>query len=198
MQKRSRSRAASQRDVKESRISFLAGLVVLLALVVCMSALWVTSDPLYRLEARGRTSSAYTGIAALAEGNDLYWQTRRLQDILTGLGATVTYTKAPPDQYGVTMYEGRTIMISEDLPWNARFEVLAHEAGHLLSPPALKGGPGAEIFAEGVAAVLCTRVGDEGFIYRSAKWVAGGKGNLDVLHIYRAEIYRVADFIDPR
>jgi hypothetical protein len=62
----------------------------------------------------------------------------------------VTVGEIPPTFGGIGLAsaENRTILLKPGLSVNARFEVLAHEAGHLLQPPTLGDQAVAQLFAE--------------------------------------------------
>lgn len=88
-------------------------------------------------------------------GNQDYWRCKDLQARLEALGWSVSFS-IPEDfgAYGMTFPENRRIIISQDLHWNARFSILAHEAGHALDHISNHSTAEGEAFAEGVAYLI--------------------------------------------
>jgi hypothetical protein len=72
-----------------------------------------------------------------------------LQTRLTTWGITLGDLPPTSPNVGVADAHGKTILIRAGLSVNARFEVLAHEAGHLLQPPSMESGSmHGQVFAE--------------------------------------------------
>jgi hypothetical protein len=63
-------------------------------------------------------------------------------------GITIADLPEQDGAFGRASLEQRTIWIKRSLSVNAQFEVLAHEAGHLLQPPALADDALSQLFAE--------------------------------------------------
>lgn len=118
------------------------------------------------------------GHTRVSDGDDQYWDALDLEAKLIHLGWAVSYEKdlkvyprgpfgPAVEVYGVTDEEERTIKVDEKLHWNARYAVLAHEAGHTFEPSWADRAQG-EAFAEGVA-MLVARDG----IREHARYIAG-------------------------
>jgi hypothetical protein len=119
--------------------------------------------------------------------NGRYWDAQDLTHRLHRLGWTVEYKSPDTLQgaYGITYLETREIFVDESLSWDARYWVLAHEAGHTLQPGWANHGHG-EAWAETVSALITK----EGFA-QHAKYIARVKGEylLMVLTEYK-QLYR--------
>jgi hypothetical protein len=90
------------------------------------------------------------GLTHVVQGTNRYWDVRDLEGRLNGLGWSVGFTRVEEDIYGKTVPMFHVIVIDEQLSWNARLGILAHEAGHTHQPAWLNDEQG-EVFAEAVA-----------------------------------------------
>lgn len=132
------------------------------------------------------------GLMHLTTDDDLYWDAMYLEAKMAEVGYTVEYVDGLMDAgaYGRTTWDKHTIVIDDSLHWNNRYAVLAHEAGHVLSPLYLRSGQEREVFAEAVATLVC-RCG-----YReNARYLASARGSLSTLFWYYPDIYRTAAFL---
>lgn len=155
-----------------------------------------TVDPLITLE-RAVQAVVYveTGYRS-APGVHLYWQAQRLEHVLSFVnGATITYGPLA-DSYGVTNTQTRQIHIDDTLSWNGRFEVLTHEAGHLLQPGRLNSVE-AEVFAEGVS-YLVLRHYKHDRLELHAHYLSSRKAGLHVLREFATDIRYAAQILTVR
>lgn len=147
------------------------------------------------LEARARAISWRAADWAENEDGDTQKKAlRRLEfDTRYVLGYTLEYVQdlsRETGDYGQSFNDphfGRKILIDKDLKTDARAHVLAHELGHTLQPPILRGTAGAEVFAEAVGYLVCARLGFEAF-EESANYLAFHKSDLDVIDTYRKDL----------
>lgn len=134
------------------------------------------------------------GLTRTQSGTDDYWAALDLQARLERLGWAVQYKPGLADDcgcYGLTSFHSRDIYIEDALSWNARFAVLAHEAGHTLEPPRLTENQG-EVFAEAVA-TLIARDG----LRDHARYLASMRGDLFTMVAYEREIYATVATLQP-
>jgi len=132
------------------------------------------------------------GLTRVSNDDSFYWETMSLESKMIEVGYTVEYVDGlmAAGAYGRTIYQPHKIIIERALHWNERYLVLAHEAGHALSPAYLRQEPESEVFAEAVANLVC-RCG-----YReNARYLASARGSLSTLFWYYPDIYRVAAFL---
>jgi hypothetical protein len=159
----------------------------------CAFLLSCSNNPLDKLE---RQASELT-----------YWQqsydaptgSSREQDLLklarlveTALGVQVQQAGAPPGTAGVSSRQHRIIALDGTLSPNAKLQVLAHEAGHILQPEGLTKAE-SEVFADAVALLV---TGDDVHVF--SHYLAGSKSGLGVLRIYRREIQWAARVLSGR
>lgn len=89
---------------------------------------------------------------------DGYWQAMELEARLIALGWVISYQSnvnyEGQEAYGITNNTVHQITIDENLRWNDRLAVLAHEAGHT-QQPGWAGTAEGEAFAEMVATLVC-------------------------------------------
>lgn len=96
------------------------------------------------------------GNTRISDGNDKYWEALDLEAMLAERGYRVDYVDGlnkAKGIYGATSPQAKSIIIDGDLHWNARFAILAHEAGHVMQPGRLTRNQG-EAFAESVAMLV--------------------------------------------
>lgn len=160
---------------------------VLVAAITASTGVRRSADPLHSLEATARQTEYVASFHFQPDTDTLELQ--RLQYVVTkALGATVTYKSVDdmPGAYGMTYREVRAIHISDAIPIRQKFQVLAHEAGHLLQPESLASQPEGEVFAEGVAHTVCLRRQMD--CRDAGVYLANYKSALHVLRDFRAEI----------
>lgn len=116
----------------------LVGVVALLAVSGCGPRALRLAQDLSHFEATYIPSTGDTMAGPLAE------LTARLER----WGVTLGELPAVFSEVGLTYRADRRILLRVGLSVDARFEVLAHEAGHLLQPPALDDDAVAQLFAE--------------------------------------------------
>lgn len=96
-------------------------------------------------------------LVQLTQQDDQYWRALQLEARLVNMGWEIKYqrhlTYAGRALYGATDFSENLISIDEDLHWNDRFAVLAHEGAHTLQPGWLSKEQ-EELFAESVAALV--------------------------------------------
>ena len=94
------------------------------------------------------------GPTRVRDGGERYWDALSLEGKIASLNYSVRYQKGLSlmgvPLYGLTNTEEHSVVIEAGLSWNARYAVLAHEAGHTLQPGWSDRAQG-EAFAEGVA-----------------------------------------------
>jgi hypothetical protein len=177
------------------RFNSFASVIVVAFFGIVGWLLWPEVDPLVALAAKVRATNYVAASSRLDRvGDDLYWPAQELQAVLSVVnGVTVTYG----DSHG---YDGltqhRSIVISESMEWNARMEVLAHEAGHVLQPNGLTQAEG-EVFAEGVAYLVLRHYGHDR-IELHAHYLAARKSGLYVLENYATDIKHAAGVLLAR
>lgn len=175
---------------------FIAFLIIL---SVCSFGYFYTNDPLRKLERIVRATPSMGAIAETPKDDAFYREAIILQSIARlELGSRVDYDREGEGWLGRSDEEERVIYISHSLKWTARFETLAHELGHFLTPPGIESHADREFFAETVAALVLHNFGDEEGFVRSAQYISGFKGSLHILRDYRKELLRVSDFLSLR
>ena len=172
-------------------------------LAACLFSLCST-DPLDRLERDARAFSAWEASYDAPTGGDRLSEYLRLHRLVESvLGVRVQGFGAPPETSGAigrmvttdpdgTEHVVRVIALNSTLSPNARLEVLAHEAGHLLQPPGLTDDEG-QVFADAVS-YLVTRGNRRTY----ARYLSGHKSSLRVLKTYRREIQWAAKVLSGR
>ena len=159
-------------------------------------------DPLNYIEKRAMTYPSSMAHAEVAVGNDYYWQAYRLMYITShDMGQQVMWGNPElimPDTLGVTDSESRHTIVEGTLGWTARYEVLSHEAGHLLCPPGLEVHADREVCAEAVSAVMMWDDGDLAGVGRSIAYLAWFKPSLHILRDDRTEILRAARILEGK
>jgi hypothetical protein len=147
------------------------------------------ASPLALLEHDARAQSYASAIYLAPTTADHYAAARQVEwSIANTLHATIEYTDDLPDGVaGRTLVQTRAIQIEKDLSWDARLQVLAHEAGHILSPSPIEDYADRETFADAVSYLVCRHFGwaPTGTY---AQYLAGRKNGLHILHDYRTEI----------
>ena len=152
-------------------------------------------DPLRQLERATLAVPTWQAVYTPPLGAERKADLDRLQRLVErGLGAKVELIEAAQDGAvspvaGVTYLDQRLIQLDPALSPNAQLQVLAHEAGHLLSPPDLARAE-REVFADAVS-YLVTR--DAIRIY--ALYLSQHKSGLTVLRTHRREIHWAADVL---
>lgn len=124
------------------------------------------------------------GYSEMSDGDDMYWPALNLEAKLIHMGWQVQYEPGLEIRgeaaYGMTIPEERLILIGARLHWNARYAVLAHEAGHVLSSGWTTRNQD-EAFAEAVATLVAkdglrqharymARFRADALIYLIAEW----------------------------
>ena len=129
-----------------------------------------------------------------SDGDDKYWKALDLELKLISLGWEVSYQPRlslnGQEVYGLTDPGPRIVLIDARLHWNARLAVLAHEAGHIMSPMGLTREQG-EVFAESVGAL----VSHDG-LREHARYLADVKAEVLVMAIFWRDIYRAAAVLE--
>ena len=119
----------------------------------------------------------FPGATRVVTTNDHYWDVGDLGVRLNRLGFTVVYgTPLYLDGqrvYGVTSFEEHAIAIDSSLSWDARYDVLTHEAGHTHQPFWVNAEEG-DCYAEGVAAVLTGTLREHARYLHGTKWTCLG------------------------
>ena len=171
-------------------------LLLFLFLTIALHAPW-------RLLALGaETLVVSPGLTRVSHGDDKYWDALALEARLVDLGYQVSYHKdlravvgfmQTIPVYGLTDGEEHTIQVDEDLHWNARFAVLAHEGGHVFQRSWLNREQ-EETFAEAVAMLVSHDGIREHARYLSSHRV---EAILTMLVEWRA-IYRAAAVLEDR
>ncbi len=176
---------------------FRLSLCCLTTLTAAAIALWLTSDPLSALQRSVLSQVSYSAAVETSEDNDFYWSANRIHRILVQqLGATVSFADPAISGAAGSTSADRTVIIDSHLHWTARFETLAHEAGHLLQPDALATRMDGEVFAESVAYLVAIHDGDKEALRRSSRYLSGMKASLHIMTEYRLEILRAAAFLE--
>ena len=167
--------------------------VILVALIGAIVV--VASHPLSDAEALRRLEARAIAIPVTQAGyhapisTDRYHDAQRLSRITVRvLGATIAYTKdgMPGDLDGMAVPSARMITINPSLAWDARFQVLAHEAAHVIQPSTLATSE-AEVFADAVSYLTGRRYGYDD-LETIARYLASHKQALSVLRVYATEI----------
>ena len=122
----------------------------------------------------------------IADGVDRYHEAKNVERVIIGvLGYRMEYwpqVHLDGDAMGETWLDQRLIVVREDLSWNRRLAVLAHEGGHALEPWSLRGAD-AEVFADAVAYVVT-----QGPRSAYAAHIAMYKGSIHIIVDFDAEI----------
>lgn len=126
-----------------------------------------------------------------------YWDEMYLEARLVGMGWEVGYQKdldiLGTKVLGLTNPRTHQIWIDADLPWNARYAVLAHEGGHTLQPVWVNNDQ-AEAFAE-LVAMLVARDG----IREHARYLATHKTDTFLIALIEwPAIYHAAAALEDR
>jgi hypothetical protein len=191
---------AQTRRILDSVWGVIVGFTVAMGIVVAMGPPSTTvpnshSQDLAALEARTRQLPALSAFYQPLT-DDIYQREALLVErvVMHVLNVHVLYDKFGPDMAGVSGYTDMSpraplsIHIDAALRWTARLEVLAHEAGHRLAPPALQGPTSeSEVFAQAVSFLVCGDLGHD-TLQSSASYLAVHKGGLSVLTNDRKEI----------
>lgn len=86
-----------------------------------------------------------------------YWDIEALENRLMALGWNIHYardiTVYGQPAYGITAPQEHIIAVDADLSWDARYAILAHEAGHTQQPYWVNATEG-DCFAESVATLV--------------------------------------------
>jgi hypothetical protein len=126
-------------------------------LAVLLSAFIVFHAPWRLMALTAETFVLRPGNAHVRVTSDYYWDVEALENRLIGLGWTVQYARDirlnGVPAYGITDHHSHAIVVESALQWDARYAVLAHEAGHTLQP-FWADGIQADCFAEAVAVLL--------------------------------------------
>jgi hypothetical protein len=101
------------------------------------------------------------GHTRISDQNTRYWEALALESNLIRIGWAVKYEtpltmmtrQGPIKVYGLTVTEEHTVYVDAVLSWDARYAVLAHEAGHVLQPNWMDYAKG-DVFAEIIAALV--------------------------------------------
>lgn len=163
-----------------------------------------SQDPLDKLERQTDSYTFWEQSYDAPRGSDREQELQRLARLVSSaLGVEVDMAGAPPGAAGITVRKAimvdeqhqaliRVIALDGTLSPNAKLQVLAHEAGHILQPEGLSRVE-AEVFADAVA-YLYTH--DDGPVF--ARYLAGNKSGLHVLKTYRREIKWAARVLSGR
>ena len=121
---------------------------------------------------------------------------RRIQD---HLAAVIIYGDMQPygDYVGVTLRDSRHILVRQDLGWDAKLLVLAHEAGHLLHPPTLTDEE-SEAFAEGVSWLVGRRLYGTFADEAHRRYLTRYKAHLGIWRTFRPDIDYAVTLLAPR
>lgn len=147
------------------------------------------NDPLAKLERQTRRVVYAASGHRAQPGNEAYWDALQMVstvNVVLGIEATFVDDPGFGGALGVTNRATRTIILRNDLSWNERLGVLAHEAGHVLQPASLDRVE-SEAFAEGVAYLVCRGFGRDD-VWFHANYLAQYKTGLHTLRDYRREI----------
>lgn len=151
-------------------------------LIVACVLLFCSADPLDRLTRETQSYTAWEQSYDAPTGDSHARDLARLQRLVTTVLGVELQAGAPAGIAGYTIREQRVISLDPTLSPNAQFQVLAHEAGHVLQPAGLS-TPEAEVFADAVAYLVS---GDETKTF--SRYLSGSKSGLHVLKTYRREI----------
>jgi hypothetical protein len=167
------------------------GLLIILLTFIAFHAPW-------RLAALvAETLSLHPGETRFSQTDDQYWEAMQLEGRVIALGYRVGYVNGIVvngfPAYGVTDNRQHLVEVDASLHWNARFAVLAHEAGHVVEPIWVH-GQSAEVFAEMVAA-LVARDG----LREHARWLSDSKGEVLLMALTEwPAIYHAAALLEDR
>ena len=151
-------------------------------LAACVLSLCST-DPLDRLERQVSSLTFWQQSYDAPDGKDREQDLLKLQRLVEiVLGVQVQQAGAPPGTAGVSSREHRIIALDGTLSPNAKLQVLAHEAAHILQPGDMTKQE-AEVFADAVSLLV---TGDDAHVY--SQYLAGSKSGLHALRTYRREI----------
>lgn len=160
-------------------------------IAACVLSLCST-DPLDKLEREARSFSAWEQSYDAPTGSDRAGEYGRLARVIAVVLGAEVREQAIGQVAGYTIRQERLIVIDSSLSTNAKLEVLAHEAGHLLQPPGVEGDDG-QVFADAVSFLV---TGRNSRTY--ARYLAGHKASLHVLKTYRREIKWAAKVLEGR
>lgn len=97
------------------------------------------------------------GPTRFSQDDDQFWDAQRMERKIRSFGYEVNYQHGlnwmSQPVYGLTIKSEHSVSVEADLHWNARYAVLTHEAGHILSPHYLDRSMD-DVFAESVAALV--------------------------------------------
>lgn len=140
----------------------------------------------------------------MPNGNDRgYWAYQELRSTLKALGWSVELTTLPEKWYGISCFtpaimgpcarveEERVILVNEALGWDARYETLAHEAGHTQQPSLELSKGQEEQFAEAVSALVT------GEYLEHAHYLANYKADVLTLLVLQYDIYEAVRRLTP-
>lgn len=152
-----------------------------------------STDPLDKLEHQIDNytfwEQSYDAPAGTSREQDLLRLARLVE---AALGVQVQTAGAPPGVAGISSREHRIIALDGTLSPNAKFQVLAHEAAHILQPPDMTKAEG-EVFADAVSYLV---TGDDVAIF--SRYLAGNKSGLHALKTYRREIRWAASVLSGK
>jgi hypothetical protein len=191
---------AQTQRIHDSLRGVVVGLTMAMGFIVALGLPNATapnthSQDLAALEARTRTLPALSAFYQPLP-DDNYKREALLVErvIMHVLNVHVLYDKFGPDMAGVSGYTDMSpraplsIHIDSALRWTARLEVLAHEAGHRLAPPALQGPSSeSEVFAQAISFLVCKDLGHD-TLESSASYLSVHKGGLGILTNDQKEI----------
>jgi hypothetical protein len=143
------------------------------------------------------TFYVHPGLTRMTQTHTRYWDVAILKERIEALGYTVKFTKdlTMPSMfqsirvYGLTEKGGgkASIQVDEGLSWDMRYDVLAHEGGHIFQSERYSEEE-SEAFAEAVATIV-THNG----LREHARYLASHKLALfTVLLLDSAKVYRAA------
>ena len=126
------------------------------ALGVVLAWLW-TVTPFRIMALAAETFWVHPSDAHYSTGTDHYWDALTLEATLESRGWAVGYADNlvfyGVPAWGLTNPVQHVIYVDRSLYWNARFAILAHEAGHTMQPSWLNQEE-ADCFAESVSALV--------------------------------------------
>jgi len=173
------------------------------AVLAVLLAIIVAHAPWRLMHLAAQTVVMHKGKLHLKAGTDRYWDAMGMESRIMGLRYAVRYEHDPRIQecvvckpkrvYGYTDYDEHLVVVDEALSWNERFDVLSHEAGHILQPLWLEDDQ-QDVFAEAVAYLV---VGDS--VIEHARYLSMMK--VDTLLVLTTEwraIYHAAAVLEDR
>jgi hypothetical protein len=153
-----------------------------------------STDPLDRLERQASSLTFWQQSYDAPVGDSRLQDFLRLQRLAVSVLGVKLQAGVPDGIAGLTAFteDGRVISLDPTLSPNAAYQVLAHEAGHVLQPTGLSKQE-AEVFADAVSMLV---TGDNVHVF--SQYLAGSKSGLGVLRIYRKEIRWAATVLRGR